>query len=664
MHVVGAGVDRAIDADTPPSHPTSFSAKDEVSNNTLYQGLQRLTVGSIRIASSPGELMLYARDQSEIPRFLRELMFSSVPEAVVQAETPEVVLEVLRFASSTGLNVIPRGSGSSPFGGSVPVNGGLVLDLSRMDKIVKIDGDAKTVTVQAGARWFEIDHALEAHGLSLTTSPSSKFSTVGGWVATGGVGINSFSRGHLSGNVVSLELAAPRGEFVRFTPSDPGFMQVFGSEGQLGVVTIVTLKVMEISTHQHPHLLVFDDRASALKFAEELASSEVSPVHIIFESSVRVELTNRLLDKPRVKPGEALIVYIEGEESETAFDDLLKSAGLTGEPEYLARYLWNERFFPMKIRKFGPGMMGLEVILSRKILPAAMLEFERLSSSLELEPLFEVHYLPDGQAMVLGFFMTDQGNTIRYTLDSFKSFLLNKRMIDLGAKPYSLGIWNHAFSGAEDRGRKDELRKLKSSLDPRGIMNQGKYFHLSGRMGRLSGLIMHPSLMGSLLRAMLMLSPITMRLISRASRFSKRYLEPKRTSKSIRIADECAMCGACVGVCPAYMILGDERVTARGKMLTYKAMANGVTLSKEHAHRSFLCMRCKACEQVCQSKLELIPFYDELESQLERVHGKDAEEIERFIRFVESSPQYDELVERGLVIGAPKHNHGGAPHDI
>ena len=608
--------------------------------------------------------MLYARDQSEIPRFLKELMFSSVPEAVVQAETPEVVLEVLRFASSTRLNVTPRGSGSSPFGGSVPVNGGLVLDLSRMDKIVNIDKDAKTVTVQAGARWFEIDHALEAHGLGLITSPSSKFSTVGGWVATGGVGINSFSRGHVSRNVVSLELATSRGEFVRFTPSDSGFMQVFGSEGQLGVVTTVTLRVMDRSSRQHPHLLVFDDKASALKFAEMLASSKVSPVHIIFESSVRVELTNRLLDKPRVKPGDALIIYIEGDESEAAFDDLIKSAGLTEEPEYLARYIWNERFFPMKIRKFGPGMMGLEVLMSRKILPVAMLEFERLSSSLELEPLFEVHYLPDDQAMMLGFFMTDQGNTVRYTLDSFKSFLLNKRMIDLGAKPYSIGVWNYAFSDAEDRGKRNELKRLKSSLDPRGIMNHGKYFYLSGRMGRLSGLIMHPKLMGSLLRAVLLFSPITTNLISRASRFSNEYLEPKRTSKAVRITDECAMCGACVGVCPAYMILGDERVTARGKLLTYKAMANGVTLSKEHAHRSFLCMRCKACEQVCQSKLELIPFYDELESQLERMHGKDTNEIEQFIRFVESSPQYDELVERGLVIGAPKHDHGGAPNDI
>ena len=71
-----------------------------------------------------------------------------------------------------------------------------------------------------------------------------------------------------------------------------------------------------------------------------------------------------------------------------------------------------------------------------------------------------------------------------------------------------------------------------------------------------------------------------------------------------------------------------------------------------HAHRIFLCMRCKACEQVCQSKLHLIDAYDEMEKRLEKKHGKDEEEIKRFIALAEQSPAYDALVERGLVLGA------------
>jgi glycolate oxidase iron-sulfur subunit len=124
------------------------------------------------------------------------------------------------------------------------------------------------------------------------------------------------------------------------------------------------------------------------------------------------------------------------------------------------------------------------------------------------------------------------------------------------------------------------------------------------------------------------------------------------------------MCGACVSVCPAYLVVGDERVTGRGKLLTVKAMARGAKISKEHSDRIFLCMKCKACEQVCQSKLELVKAYEVLETELELMHGKDAQEIEKFIRYVENTSEYDELVERGLVIGAPKHGMGGGAADV
>jgi Na+-translocating ferredoxin:NAD+ oxidoreductase RnfC subunit len=111
-------------------------------------------------------------------------------------------------------------------------------------------------------------------------------------------------------------------------------------------------------------------------------------------------------------------------------------------------------------------------------------------------------------------------------------------------------------------------------------------------------------------------------------------------------------------------MLGDERVTARGKLMTARAMASGARMTKEHAHRTFLCLRCKACEQVCQSKLELVPVYEALEKELESIHGKDASEIEQFVRFTEASSEFDSLIQKGLVVGAPKHGMGGARRDV
>jgi len=660
-----AGAGRAIypgGAPSPP--PKEFSAKEEKVASSLGEELCNLRVPGLRVISAIGERTLYSRDQSEIPRFLKEIMFRSVPEIVAQPTTTEGVQAVLKLASSKGVPVIPRGSGSSPFGGSVPVTGGIVVDMSRMDKILQVDKGSKIISVQAGARWADVDQVLERQGLALNTSPSSKFSTVGGWLATGGMGLNSFSKGHVRESVIEVELVAPDGSVKCLTPRFSEFHAVFGSEGQLGVITSVKLAVREKVEKSRPHMVVFDDVRSALNFAQALANSVVHPVHIVYESPSKFTYINRLLGQNHFGVGDAILVNIEGDASEAAFVSFMKSASLKEEKDYLARYMWNERFFPMKVRRFGPGLLGSEVVVPLKILPDAITKAKGLCDLFGLEPLFEVHFLDDGSGLLLCYYMTDQGNTIRYTMDALKSMLITTMLLDIGAKPYSIGVWNYPFSNAEDKSRVDALRKAKATLDPKGVMNSGKYFTLSGRFAGLTGSFFGPSLMRPVLKTMVMFSPITSSLMRMAYDFSSKRLRPKTRTDLLRIADECAMCGACVSVCPAYMVVGDERVTGRGKLLTSKAMARGVRISTEHAHRIFLCMKCKACEQVCQSKLELVSAYEILEKELEKEYGKDAAEIDKFIRYTENTKEYDDLIERGLVIGAPKHGMGGGLTDV
>ncbi|MBU0624261.1 MAG: FAD-binding oxidoreductase, partial [Candidatus Thermoplasmatota archaeon] len=511
--MVDAGVGRAIHPGSAPSPapPTEFSPKAERTEGAIASKLIALGIKDIRVASSSAERILYSRDQSEIPRFLREIMFSSVPDAVVLAKSAEAVSAVVRFASSNGVTVVPRGSGSSPFGGSVPVSGGIVIDVSGMDRILSIDVPAKEVRVEAGVRWADLDHELEKHGLSLNTSPSSKFSTVAGWISTGGMGLNSFSKGHLSSMVSSIELVTSDGSKRTIKSNDPLFPAVFGSEGQLGVITGVTLSAREIPRKPKPHLIFFDESEGALSFAYALASSPVHPAHIVYESAAKFSLINRALGQNRFPASDAVIVSVENEESEHLFQAHLKSTGVKEEKEYLARYLWNERYFPMKVRKFGPGMLGSEVTVPLNLLSDVLAKAVDLCRDLGLEPLFEVHFLSDGHGLLLCYYVTDQGNTIGYTLDALKSMLLTSTLIDSGAKPYSIGIWNHPFSNAEEQARVDRLRKAKAALDPNDVMNSGKYFSLSGRFGGLASTAFNPKLMRPVLKAMRILSPITMR---------------------------------------------------------------------------------------------------------------------------------------------------------
>jgi len=661
MHLNDEETGRAIYASSsaPREPPKEFSAREEAPSGQIASDLIGMRIEGLQVSSSAGVRMLFSRDQSEIPRFLKTIMFRSTPDVVVHARSVEAVVAVVRYASSRGIAIIPRGSGSSPFGGSVPVSGGIVLDISAMDRILGVDAGGKTVTVQAGARWADIDHYLAGFGLGLNTSPSSKFSTVGGWVATGGVGLNSFSKGRLGDLVSSLRLVTSNGSVREMSKTDPHFRTVFGSEGQLGVVTGVTLSVRKLPGKSRPHMVCFDEVDSALSFAHALSSSEVRPVHIVYENPLKFAMINRLLGRDYYERRHAIVVEIEEDDSELRFADFLKKAGLKEQKEFLARHMWNERYFPMKLRKFGPGLLGSEVIAPLRILPEAMRKAEALSRQLGLEPLFEIHFLGDGEALVLCYFVTDQGNTIGYTLDAAKSMMITSMLIDAGAKPYSVGVWNAPFSNAEDRERVARLRAAKAELDPSGIMNPGKYFSLSGRFGGLAGKAFSPRLMRPVLRTALVFSPVTSRAMRWLHGVASGKLDPKSRTPLLRAADECAMCGACVSVCPAYLVVKDERVTARGKLLTAKAMARGEAISKEHSDRTFLCMRCKACEQVCQSKLELIKAYDELESTLEKIHGKNSREIDDFIRYTEATPEYDELIERGLVIGAPTRGMEG-----
>jgi FAD/FMN-containing dehydrogenase/NAD-dependent dihydropyrimidine dehydrogenase PreA subunit len=634
-----------------------FAAKVEQYTG-LAEEIARLGIPDLRIIGSPGELAIYSRDQSDVPRLVRNALVDPIPDAVVQPRTTEAVERIVSFARWKGLPIIPRGSASSPFGGAVPVNRGIVVDMCRMDAILSIDEESKTATVQAGARWADIDHELGKKGLRLVSSPSSKFSTVGGWVAGGGIGVGSLGGNRLGDNVRSLVIVPTSGSRRKICRLDRHFHEVFDSEGQLGVITEVTLDVRKKDPAGRPHLLIVDDLMNAVSIADSLRSLAPRPDDLIYFSPGKLSYSNKLLHSEHFRAGHALLVTSGDSASEQAIVRLLNDKGLKEEPEYLARLISHDRFFPMKLRRLGPGMLGAEVLAPFIKLRGILAKAEGMCKDLRLDPLLEVHFLAGQDALVLCYYLTDQNNELLYTLDAAKSMIVTAALIDLGARPYSLGIWNNSFADRIPEKQFESLRSAKADFDPDDLMNRGKYFRVEGKYFGVPGRLFSPQFSGPGLRLLAILQRPLAPFLNAASSYA-RGLSPKQSDEIILATEQCANCGACVGVCPAYKVLGDERVTARGKLLTARALMSGDTITPEHAHRTFLCMRCKACEQVCQSKLELIPIYDKLEAMLEKQYGKDAAEIEAFVRFAEASPEYDALLQRGLVLGAPKNGMGG-----
>ena len=181
------------------------------------------------------------------------------PDAIAWPESAEEVARVLKWAGKNGVPVIPFGAGSGVCGGTVPIKGGLILDLKRMDKIIGIDENSLLATVQSGIMGEILERRLNERGFSLGHFPSSIYcSTLGGWLAGRSAGQLSTKYGKIEDMVLGLEVVLPSGEIMntRVTPraaTGPDLKQLFvGSEGIFGVITQATMEI-----HREPETRTF-----------------------------------------------------------------------------------------------------------------------------------------------------------------------------------------------------------------------------------------------------------------------------------------------------------------------------------------------------------------------------------------------------------------------
>ncbi|MGB3094120.1 MAG: FAD-dependent oxidoreductase, partial [Candidatus Zixiibacteriota bacterium] len=174
-----------------------------------------------RVTFSRTERKLYGHDIASMPSLFKPLIGDTTPEAVVQPETEEELVDLVRWASENDIPLTPRGKGSSGYGGVIPLKQGVVVDFYRMKRIIDVDRNAKTATVEAGVVWESLDRELAKKGLTLRLYPSSfPSSTAGGWLAQGGTGFGSYEAGWYRDNVISARVVLPTGEVREFSGDD------------------------------------------------------------------------------------------------------------------------------------------------------------------------------------------------------------------------------------------------------------------------------------------------------------------------------------------------------------------------------------------------------------------------------------------------------------
>jgi len=440
-------------------------------------------LGPERVAAGELERMTYSHDFASLPK-VALLQWRLYPDFVVLPQTTEEVCRLVELADETRLPLVPRGSGSGMVGGAVPNRGGVVVDMRRMNRILSLDPDALTLSVEAGATWREIVEFVEARGFALPVVPAgSPASTIGGAYNSGSPCFGSYRHGSLLDQVLELEVVLPDGKVIRTGAAGDGGAYsdlkalYFGAEGTLGIVTKAVLRLVTKPEEVRAMGFAFRDLKAGVRFLQAIVDSGVVPYHVdvrdrnhfVFERAVRA-------DGP--DPADIVLAVLSGPKDEVAeqagiLDGLATGGDATKLDGEVAASLWDRRYVVYSARRVSRGLLP-----SHSLVPVARLEdgvaaAARLIDKLSLQGAITASLLNPVTAVLSPYVLMDDTSLLGPT-----SLAFAKRMGDaafrLGGHPVGLGLLM-TFNLRKMHGHATAtIGSVKEVIDPDRKINGGK----------------------------------------------------------------------------------------------------------------------------------------------------------------------------------------------
>ncbi len=436
----------------------------------------------------------YDRDQTHNERYRH------APDVVVFPANTEEVQAVLRYANDACCPVTPRGGGTGLSGGAVPAHGGIALSLERMTRIVEVDTQNLTATVEPGVVTADLDRALEPHGLFFPGYPmSDDICTIGGNVAENAGGGRAVRYGVTGDYVLALEFVAADGRVCRFggkrLKDVTGFDMkrlIVGSEGTLGVVTEVTLRLLPRPQHRHAAIALFTTTADALHAVHTIiADYRVAPSAVEYMDRMSLSETCARLKEtlPFQNAGAMLLVETEGKTEREASESLQAAAEHLSAKAFFVESAETsegyERFW--KIRKRVPWTLkslGREQSHEDLSVPVATIP-DMIAYLSELSDKFGVDipcfgHAADGNLHAVPVCPKDMDtSTWNDLLPKLLGSMYRKAVALGGTISGEHGIGNKRISymnAIMDPVALELMRRVKQAFDPKGIMNPGKIF--------------------------------------------------------------------------------------------------------------------------------------------------------------------------------------------
>ncbi len=444
--------------------------------------------------------------------------YQQLPLIVALPDTIEQVQKILQLCNKINLPVVARGAGTGLSGGALPYEKGLLLSLGKFNKVIEINQQLQTATVQPGVRNLAISEAVSHLGLYYAPDPSSQIAcSIGGNVAENSGGVHSLKYGLTVHNIQQLKIVTIDGELITLGGTgldSPGYdllALMTGSEGMLGIIVEVTVKLLPKPKYVQTLLAAFDDVVNAGQAVANIISAGIIPAGLEMMDKLAIQAAEDFVHAGYPLDAEAILICeLDGIEDEVteqvaAIHTILKQSSAIevriakDEQERIVFWKGRKNAFPA-VGRLSPDYYCMDGTIPRKRLPQVLKAMEDLSKTYNLA-VANVFHAGDGNLHPLILYDASKGQLE-------KAEELGGKILELcievggtitgehGVGMEKLNQMCVQFKAAEI----SQFHALKAAFDPKGLLNPGKAIptlHRCAELGAMhvqDGKLPHPEL--------------------------------------------------------------------------------------------------------------------------------------------------------------------------
>jgi glycolate oxidase len=444
-------------------------------------------VGEENVLTSPEDLLCYSYDST---------VLEHLPDVVVLPNSSDEVAATVKLANREKIPLVPRGAGTNLAGGTIPIEGGIVLTLTRMTRILEIDAINMVAVAQPGVVTGRLQTEVAKKGLYYPPDPASlKVTTLGGNVAMNAGGPHALKYGVTSDYVMGLEVVLPRGQVIRTggkaikNVTGYNLTQLFvGSEGTLGVVTEITLRLIPQPQSSGSVLAAFSNLDDAAILVNRILSAGVIPAVVEIMDNMTVQTVEDYLQMGLPRDAAALLL-IQMDGVQQAVQQELKAVATlcrenratlveVADTKDEEDELWEaRRSISPSLTRVRPNKLGEDISVPREAIAETVRQIQDISRRHNL-PIVIFGHISDGNLHPnILFDRQNQEEVERVEAASGDIFAAAVSVGGTLSGEHGIGLLKKKYLRLDLPPETiDVMRSIKRVLDPNNIMNPGKIF--------------------------------------------------------------------------------------------------------------------------------------------------------------------------------------------